>query len=493
VSVPDVLHGAQSVLVVLIGASGSGKSTWAAARYRPAEVVSSDALRAVMGSGPADLDASVDAFALLEQIVAARIGRGLTTVVDTLGTDVARRRAWLAAARRAGLPTVAAVFHVDPAECRRRNRERDRPVPAPVLTAQLRRMRDVPAELAVEGWDLVLDAATSAGAATPADAAPAAAAGTPTVAAPAAKSATAKGRPLGVVLQISRFAWGDDPAGWLRSIADAASEAGFAGLALMDHLIQIPQVGRAWEPIPEPLVTLGLLAGMTSGLELGTLVTPVTYRAPGIIAKSLATLDALSGGRAFCGIGAGWWAREHAGFGLAFPGARERLDQLERAIPVIRALWGSGTKPADGLPETTCYPRPVSDIPIIVGGSGARTLQIARRHADACNVASDLETVDRAVKAMAGRTAVTVLDVPIVGRDREDVAARVEKLRGRTPASGFARRHHAGTPADHLGRYRLLAQRGVRTVFVALPGLAGPDDVLRFAPVASGFAEAGPT
>ena len=488
-SVPDVLHGAQSALVVLIGASGSGKSTWAAARYRPAEVVSSDALRAVVGSGPADLDASVDAFTVLEQIVAARIGRGLTTVVDTLGTDVARRRAWLAAARRAELPTVAVVFHVDPAECRRRNRERDRPVPAPALTAQLRRMRDVPAELAVEGWDLVVDAT----AATTAHAAPTAAAATPAVATPTAKSAAAKGRPLGVVLQISRFAWGDDPAGWLRSIADAASEAGFAGLALMDHLIQIPQVGRAWEPIPEPLVTLGLLAGVTSGLELGTLVTPVTYRAPGIIAKSLATLDALSGGRAFCGIGAGWWAREHGGFGLAFPGARERLDQLERAIPVIRALWASGTKPAAGLPETTCYPRPVSDIPIIVGGSGARTLQIAKRFGDACNVASDLEIVDRAIKAMAGQRAVTVLDVPIVGRDREDVAARVEKLRGRTPAAGFARRHHAGTPDDQLGRYRLLAQRGIRTVFVALPGLAGPDDVLRFAPIVSGFAEAGPT
>jgi hypothetical protein len=73
------------------------------------------------------------------------------------------------------------------------------------------------------------------------------------------------------------------------------------------------------------------------------------------------------------------------------------------------------------------------------------------------------------------------------------LAVRVERLRGRTPAAAFARRHHAGTSADHLGRYRSLAQRGVRTVFVALPGLAGPDDVLRFAPVANGFAEAGPT
>ena len=94
----------------------------------------------------------------------------------------------------------------------------------------------------------------------------------------------------------------------------------------MDHLIQIPQVDRAWSPIPEPWVTLGALAGLGTGLELGTLVTPVTFRAPGITAKAAATLDALTGGRAFVGVGAGWWEREHAAYGLPFPPARERLD-----------------------------------------------------------------------------------------------------------------------------------------------------------------------
>jgi len=130
---------------------------------------------------------------------------------------------------------------------------------------------------------------------------------------------------------------------------------------------------------------------------------------------------------------------------------------------MIRALWAAGTKPYAGqrtqLPETTCYPRPVSQIPIIVGGSGERrTLQIAARHADACNLPSDLETLDHKLEVLkrhcaeAGRDiAVTVLDVPIVGRDREHVAALVEKLRGRTPAAAFARRHHAGTAAEHLG------------------------------------------
>ena len=116
-------------LVVLVGASGAGKSTWAAARYRTAEIVSSDALRGVVGSGEHDLDASVEAFALLEQIVAARLRRRLTTVVDTLGTDVPRRRAWLAAARSAGLPAVAVVLDTPAAVCRARNAARDRPVP----------------------------------------------------------------------------------------------------------------------------------------------------------------------------------------------------------------------------------------------------------------------------------------------------------------------------------------------------------------------------
>ena len=126
---------------------------------------------------------------------------------------------------------------------------------------------------------------------------------------------------LKVVLQVSRFPWGEDPLAWLTGVARAADEAGFAGLAVMDHLIQIPQVDRAWSSIPEPWVTLGAVAGLGTGLELGTLVTPVTFRAPGITAKAAATLDALTGGRAFVGVGAGWWEREHAAYGLRLPAA----------------------------------------------------------------------------------------------------------------------------------------------------------------------------
>jgi len=490
-------------LVLLVGASGSGKSTWAAAHYRADEVVSSDALRAVVGSGTADLDASDDAFAILDQVVAGRSRRGLTVVVDTLGLDPDRRSGWAALARKAGLATVAVVFDTPAATCRARNAARDRPVPANVLNAQLQRMRDVPRELEGEGWVVhVVSGGETAPAAPATPSGPrvrsAGIAGAETSAARDAASARGTSGPR-VMLQVSRFPWGVDPLGWLREVALAADEAGFAGIALMDHLIQIPQVGRAWDPIPEPWVTLGALAGLGTDLELGTLCTPATFRSAGIIAKSAATLDVLTGGRAFCGLGAGWWEREHSGFGLPFPGTTGRLDGLEAAAETLRALWAPGTKAYAGeqvsLPETTCYPRPVGKLPLIIGGGGEqRTLRIAARWGDACNVQGDLDTVRRKIEVLrrhcddVGRphaeVEVTVLDIAIVGSDRDDTWARVERVRGRVRAADFAARHHAADVAAHRERHDRLFDEGVGTVFVALPDFEGAADVERIAALA---------
>ncbi len=478
-------------LVVLVGASGSGKSTWAARHFRAVEIVSSDDLRAVVGSGRHDLEASADAFDLLDRIVAARLGRRLTTVVDTLGLDADRRLAWLALARAHDVAAVVAVMETPVALARAHNAARDRPVPARVLTDQLRRAGTVQEGLAVEGWDRVVTVAWQ---------------GSPTYEPPTRTTASERaaqvaptgslldGDGMSVVLQISRFPWGDDPVGWLGDIAHAAADAGFAGLALMDHLIQIPQVDRAWAPIPEPWVTLGMLAGLDTGLHLGTLVTPVTFRRPGITAKAAATLSTLNRGRAFVGVGAGWWQREHAAYGLELPPFRDRINALGVGIETMRALWAPGTRPYDSprvsLPETTCYPRPAAPIPIILGGKGERTVRLAAELGDACNLPADdalpgrLDAFRRHCAALGTTPSVTVLDTPLVGSDRDEVWRLVERHRGRVSASSYAARHHAGLPGQQAERYRALAGDGVRVVFCAPVGLADPEQVAALSPLA---------
>jgi alkanesulfonate monooxygenase SsuD/methylene tetrahydromethanopterin reductase-like flavin-dependent oxidoreductase (luciferase family)/predicted kinase len=482
-------------LVVLVGPSGSGKSHWAAARYRAEEVVSSDALRGLVGSGQHDLDASADAFDLLERIVAARVGRRLTTVVDTLGTDAERRLRWLGLARAAGLPAVVVVLDTPAAEARARNAARDRPVPAAVLAGQVKRHGAVVPVLALEGWDEVVvvpgGSVGSGGKGRVLDAGAGTVVGHTTARPPHGERPDRRSsQGLRVVLQLSRFPWGDDPRGWLRDVALAADAAGLAGIALMDHLVQIPQVDRAWAPIPEPWVALGMLAGLGTDLELGTLVTPVTFRPAGVTAKAAATLSALTGGRTFLGVGAGWWEREHAAYGLTFPPPRDRLDALETAIETMRALWSSGTKAYAGarvaLPETTCYPRPAGPLAVVVGGTGARTLRVAATLGDAANVPSTLPALDghlAALRAHRPDVTVTVLDLPTIGTDRDDTWARVERLRGRTAAAAYAARTHAGTAAEQRDRWGALADRGVDTVFVALADLEGPDDLARLAPL----------
>ena len=147
------------------------------------------------------------------------------------------------------------------------------------------------------------------------------------------------------------------------------------------------------------------------------------------------------------------------------------------------------------LPETTCYPRPAGQVPVIVGGSGERrTLRIAARLGDGCNLPSGPDDVlDRKLAVLRAHCAeadrdpasllVTVLDLPVVGRDREHAAALVERLRGRTAAAAFARRHHAGTAGQHVDRYRLLAARGVR---LGVRRAAGPGRPRRRAPPGPG-------
>ncbi len=485
-------------LVVLVGPSASGKSSWAADQFPANAIVSSDGLRAMVGEGEHDLDASAAAFDVLDQVVRHRVARGLLTVVDTLGLNDEQRLAHLALARRHGVPAFAVGFDTPAKVCRSRNRKRADPVPVRVLDGQLRRWRQVRGALGREGWDGVLwpEAGTAI------EVVPEHVAG---AAEPAAQQREA---PVGLRfgLQISSFTWDGGPSGErLAEVAAAAEAAGFSSLWVMDHFVQIPQVGREWDPMLEAYATLGYLAAATERARLGTLVTGITYRNVALLGKTIATLDVLSGGRMVCGIGAGWFEREHVAYGFEFPPARQRLALLADALELLPLMWGPGSKSFEGrvvtVPDTICYPRPLQDpLPILVGGQGERhTLRLVARYADACNLFGDAETVAHKLEVLHRHCAdverdpaeieVTHLGPAVAGADRAALDALVEAGRpARVGAATYAARVNAGTVDDHVGRYRTLADAGVQHAIVAMPPVPTVEAIERFAPVIVAFA-----
>jgi F420-dependent oxidoreductase-like protein len=182
-------------------------------------------------------------------------------------------------------------------------------------------------------------------------------------------------------------------AGMLADTARAADENGVATMTLMDHYFQIEHIGQAEEPMLEGYTALGFVAGQTRNLTLGLLVTGVTYRHPGLLAKIVTTLDVLSQGRAFLGIGAAWYEREHRALGVPYPSTAERFERLEETIRICRQMWSDDDGPFDGthyqLAETLCSPRPIQQPrpPILIGGMGEqKTLRLVARYADACNL-----------------------------------------------------------------------------------------------------------
>jgi F420-dependent oxidoreductase-like protein len=196
----------------------------------------------------------------------------------------------------------------------------------------------------------------------------------------------------------------------LSDTARAADEGGCATFTLMDHYFQMEEFADRHEPMLEGYTALGFLAGRTERLTLGLLVTGVTYRHPGLLAKIVATLDVVSGGRAQLGIGAAWYEREHLALGVPFPPVSERFERLEETLQICHQMWSDDESPFEGkhyqLAETICSPRPVSSPRprILVGGSGEqKTLRLVARYADACNlfaiepaeVAHKLDVLDR--------------------------------------------------------------------------------------------------
>jgi F420-dependent oxidoreductase-like protein len=175
--------------------------------------------------------------------------------------------------------------------------------------------------------------------------------------------------------------------------AVAAEQAGFRWLTVMDHWFQMEAFAPPQEPMLEAYSALSYAAAKTERLQLGALVTGVTYRHPGLLAKTVTTLDVLSGGRAFLGIGAAWYEREHKGLGVPFPPVAERFERLEEALQVCLQMWSDNDGAYEGrhyqLAETICSPRPLQSPrpPILIGGGGEKkTLRLVAKYADACNV-----------------------------------------------------------------------------------------------------------
>ena len=197
-------------------------------------------------------------------------------------------------------------------------------------------------------------------------------------------------------LQVPSFTWPDGSDGIgpkLAEIGRTADQAGFASLWVMDHFFQIEYIGPAEDPMLEGYSALSYLAGVTERVKLGTLVTGVIYRYPGILVKTATTLDVLSGGRAYLGIGAGWFEREARALGVPFPSTKDRFEQLEETLQIAHQMWSGEVAPYRGAhyhleealnsPQALSRPHP----PVMIGGMGERkTLRLVAQYADSCNL-----------------------------------------------------------------------------------------------------------
>ncbi len=263
-------------------------------------------------------------------------------------------------------------------------------------------------------------------------------------------------------LHVTRFDWAG-PSGnigpALTELARSAEAVGVKTLSLMDHYFQIEAAGAPEDPMLEGYTALGFLAGVTERLRLRLLVTGVTYRHPGLLAKIVTTLDVLSQGRAELGIGAAWYEREHLGLGVPFPPLGERFERLEEALQISLQMWSRDNGPFTGkhyqLAETMCVPEPVSSPRprIMIGGSGERkTLRLVAQYADACNIFGGPDVIAHKIEVLKGHCA-------IVGRDIGDIEI-----------TAFLHPQAGWKGSDVLENAQALASLGVSTATVSAVG-----------------------
>ena len=269
-------------------------------------------------------------------------------------------------------------------------------------------------------------------------------------------------------LHVTRFDWAGGPSGigpGVAHLARTAEAIGIKTLSFMDHFFQMDMVAPGEDPMLEGYTALGFVAALTQRLRLRLLVTGVTYRHPGLLAKTVTTLDVLSGGRAELGLGAAWYEREHKGLGVPFPPLGERFERLEEALQICLQMWSDNNGAFAGkhyqLAETLCSPAPVSAPRprIMIGGGEKKTLRLVAQYADACNFFGTPEMV-------AHKFEVLRKHCETVGRDVREIEV-----------TALLQAQEDWTPDEVLRAAEAYAAVGVNTVMASAIG-ANPAAIL---------------
>ena len=265
-------------------------------------------------------------------------------------------------------------------------------------------------------------------------------------------------------LQLPNFTLPEGPAqipAKLAQIARTVEDAGFYSLWVMDHFFQISMIGPPENDMLEGYTTLGYLAALTRRVKLGTMVTGVVYRYPGILVKTVTTLDVLSGGRAYLGIGAAWNEQEAKGLGTPFPPIAERFEWLEETLRIAKQMWSAHNGPFHGkhfrLEQTLCSPQPLSrpHPPILVAGGGEKkTLRMVAQYADACNLYGPPETIK-------GKLAILKQHCDTLGRDYDSIE--------KTTLATADLRPGKMTAKDVIANCRALSALGVHHALFNIP------------------------
>jgi F420-dependent oxidoreductase-like protein len=268
-------------------------------------------------------------------------------------------------------------------------------------------------------------------------------------------------------------------------LAIAAEETGFDSVWVMDHFYQLPPLGGPERPMLEAYTLLGALGARTSRVRLGALVGGVTYRNPALVAKEATTLDVITGGRAILGLGAAWYDVEHDALGFDFPPAGERIDRLEEAAHICRAMFTEEAPSFEGryyrIREARNVPRPIQPggPPIMIGGGGEkRTLRAVARYADMWNFIGDAQTYAQKLETLrrhcdeAGRNYDTILKTRlstlVLTDTEEQTRATLEMLAqvaGQRGVGGF----NVGTEKEILGQLEELESVGVEYFIFNMP------------------------